>query len=276
MSSIYTNAPSRLRSYVFWSNAIKENSSKDLFKGFSFEEDHLAFIKKFGEKCPFCGGFQQFINTDTKTRMYCICSMSAWLDAMHAELADVETITKPALLNELKPLASQPGAKTLVETKQILAQWVKDPQEWFLIMGGTGNGKTHILRAMKNYFKSAAVYISAEDFNSAIFRALGNREEPLDVLVDKISFVPILLFDDFGIEHTNKMFTDTFAQIINKRYNAGRNDFPLMVTTNLSISDMLNSPDIAMRRIASRLMEEGNHVIKFDQPDYRLATTVKR
>jgi DNA replication protein DnaC len=276
MNNFVTIGPSRLRSWQFWKDKFK--TYPQAFDGFQIGESYTQFLHTFKDGCPFCNGYMQAVDPDSGKVYYCICSMTSWLEDKHQFLAGIETYVQPAKLNELRPLDKYQGSKTLREVKKQLAEWIPNPTNWFFITGKPGTGKTHILRALKSNFGTIAFYVSSEDFNSAIFAALARKEKGMDLerFVTEVSTVPILLFDDYGIEHTNSMHTDVLAQVINRRYNAGPTEYPVVMTTNLSVADMVGSPDIGVARIASRLVDENSSkVYELLQPDYRLATTKK-
>lgn len=257
------NTPSHLESWVFWQKQYAQHPQ--MFGDWKFGQVWPS------AGCKFCDGYRS-AQHDGKF-YYCLCSLTKWLVDRHIVLREVETTIVPAKLNELRPLKAGGGAE-LSLLQRTLVEWVKAPAKWFLISGGTGTGKTHILRAIKTYFGTLAFFISAEDLNSAIFRSLSAKTT--DDLILSLSGTPLLLIDDLGIQHNNTMFTDTLAQVVNRRYNAGPERFPLIITTNLGIANMVNSPDLALRRIASRVCDEAiSNVIFLPQPDYRLPTTKK-
>lgn len=265
--------PKRLASWIWWKG--RQKAYPEAFGKFIVGKGTTnEFVKTFGERCPFCNGFRHATDPESGNMYYCLCSITTWLDEKHSRLQMVETHSTPAALSQIAPLTEYPGAKELSNLLKEIKEWLIKPDHWFLISGGFGCGKTHILRAIKTIYGSLAFYISAEDLNSAIFRGL--KEKDLDELVIELASAPVLLIDDLGIEHSNKMFTDTFAQIVNRRYNAGPEDYPMIVTTNLSPTDLVKSPDLATGRLASRLVDERySRVHKLLQPDYRLKTTKK-
>ena len=61
---------------------------------------------------------------------------------------------------------------------------------------------------------------------------------------------PIL--DDLGMEHSSEFAMTQLFNIVDGRYRTGK---PLIVTTNLTLQELKNPPDLAHRRIYDRLLE---------------------
>lgn len=260
----------RLRSWAYWTEKFKAFPNEK----FIFGKTPAIVWDQIYPICIFCEGFKQAKDPITGVSYYCVCSMSRWMEERKMKSSPLETVIRPALLKDLQVLKRYPGAGTLQELKQRISQWIPNPKTWYLISGNKGCGKTHILRAIKNALGPMAFYISSEDLNSLIFEALNKKT--INELVLFLSSSPVLLLDDLGIEHTNTMFTDVVAQVINRRYNANPDNYPVVITTNLSISEMLSSPDGGISRVASRMCDEQfSSVWKLEQPDYRLSTTKK-
>ena len=276
------NPRSMLRSYVFWKKQYDHRPEKNIFGGFVFPTDPYDKWQEVMESkgvCPICGGGKTFDNPE---RVYCMCFMVQWLHEKRARTNGLEARIMPARLADLKslpkPVNGESGSEELKYLKKELSAWIVDPKSWFLISGGTGSGKTHVLRAIKTYFQTMAFYISAESFQGNLFQALNGSLYGMNVqdLLNELVGAPILLFDDLGIEHSNAFFTDSLAAVINRRYNAGPENFPVVMTTNLAVSKLVTSTDLALQRIGSRMADEQFSIIaKLKQPDYRLSTTKK-
>jgi len=88
----------------------------------------------------------------------------------------------------------------------------------FLVSGGVGLGKTHLLQAMGNEIKKSApnfkiLYLTSERFASELISLLQNRE-PVQSFKDKYRNVDVLIMDDIqflaGKSKTEEEFFHTF------------------------------------------------------------------
>ena len=62
----------------------------------------------------------------------------------------------------------------------------------------------------------------------------------------------LLIIDDLGIERNTEYALEQVYAVIDERYKTG---LPLIITTNLTISQLRNPEDVAHARIYSRVLE---------------------
>ena len=62
----------------------------------------------------------------------------------------------------------------------------------------------------------------------------------------------LLIIDDLGIERNTEYALEQVYAVVDERYKAG---LPLIITTNLTISQLRNPEDVAHARIYSRILE---------------------
>lgn len=256
---------SRLDSWLFWKAFLEKNPGK--FGGYKFPQSIQNYEKETGKDCPICHGFQC---GKIKEKMYfCICSTLRWLQQSHHDLQDYETPIRPTSLDTLHPLGLSPeGDNDLKILLRDLKEWIIRPAGWMIIQGGNGSGKTHCLQAIKTSLDGLAAFISVDRFQQKLFAAK-DEEGAVQELIQNLSTIPILLLDDWGLEHNSPWTTNTLASIINRRYMYAE-EFPTVVTFNMPIGDLLRTPDPARRRIISRLIDsEKSTVYLLRQSDYR-------
>jgi chromosomal replication initiator protein len=70
----------------------------------------------------------------------------------------------------------------------------------FLIYGGVGLGKTHLMQGIGNYIheysNSKIIYITAEDFTNEFIQSLNENRTAISAFKNKYRFVDVLLIDD--------------------------------------------------------------------------------
>ena len=232
----------RLSSWIFWKKYLEKYP--DTLPGYKFPQSRMTFNKLFDGMCP----IGMDLTWDTpKRRIYCICSMLDWLGNQSRETSGIEIPIAPAYLSDLKNSKNYGG---LIED---VKKFMDYPKEWIVIQGSNGIGKTLILRAIKTELDALALFISADRLQQKLFSAQ-HKEDEVQKLIDTISTAPVLLLDDWGLEHKSSWTTDTIASIINRRYMFPA-DLPTVVTTNSQMEYLVASPDVATRRIASRLLD---------------------
>ena len=263
---------SRLESWILWRSKISKDP--EIYKGYKFPEPIQAWEKIFGSECPIChGGRSGYFGNDLSKKYYCICSTLEWLQSNYYALGKLETPFKYAKLSDLKPLGITPANdERLIELVEFVECWLMNPREWIVIQGGNGTGKTHILRAIKTQLGSLCAYISVDQFQRKLFAAR-TTDGAVEDLVDNLSKIPVLLLDDWGLEHDNSWTTDTIASIINTRYMY-HHLFPTVITFNEKLENLLRLPDLSKKRILSRILDsEISFVTALMDDDYRSIVT---
>ena len=92
-------------------------------------------------------------------------------------------------------------------------------------------------------------------------------------MINFIATTPILLIDDWGMEHDNLWTTDTVASIINTRYSFA-DQLPTVLSFNYSRETLMASVSMAKKRIVSRIFDvniSARYV--FNHEDFRAIET---
>ena len=245
-----------MQSYIYWADRHINPLPDDIWKPtfpvpYEFPYPLDRFLKD-GETCPICDGWQQL-----EDRHYCLCSTLRWIEKQGEGFRDYEYPIIPTTLDAMIPMKSSNTQKQAAYDKmwadlqpliEYVKAWIDKPTTWIAMFGDNGVGKSLVLRAIKTAIPNMAFYISVSDFQSRVFSGL--QDNSYQEFLEFISTVPILLLDDWGIEHTTSMSTDALAAVIDRRY-LNSPEFPTVITSNnLGVFD---SPDIAIKRIASRI-----------------------
>jgi DNA replication protein DnaC len=125
----------------------------------------------------------------------------------------------------------------------------EDPQQWVVIAGQTGRGKTRLAAAIGNYCRDSGrgvMFVVVPDLLDRL-RSAYNPQNPasFDNMFDQVRNVPLLILDDLGAQSGTPWADEKLFQLINHRYNAS---LPTVITTNLTARDL-------DARLASRLTD---------------------
>jgi len=268
-----------LASWIFWSKRMLVKPER--YKGYIFPAPIQSYEEAMGKICPICNGVGKgdILDDDGQSiNVVCICSLLKWLQSRYYTLNNYETKVMPASLDGLDftglSISGESNIKDLV--RYLKNTWFNRPtNSWITMEGENGTGKTHIMRSIKTHFGGLCAYISADKFQQSLFTAVKNDKNKDEVaeLIDFVSTIPILLIDDWGMEHDNMWTTDTIASIINTRYSFA-DQLPTVLSFNYSRKTLMASVSMAKKRIVSRIFDvniSARYV--FDHEDFRAQET---
>ncbi|MCK4723367.1 MAG: ATP-binding protein, partial [Dehalococcoidia bacterium] len=125
----------------------------------------------------------------------------------------------------------------------------QSPQDWLVLQGVNGCGKTHLAAAIANHLRQegkSALFIEVSDLLDHL-RSTFSPESRVsyDKLFERIKKAPILILDDFGEQAATPWAQEKLYQLINYRYNAR---LATVITTCLTLDEIEN-------RISSRMVD---------------------
>lgn len=259
----------KMRSLVHWITKVNEAPQSNLLKKFWENRKYEAFLKYYGI-CPVCNGQENF-NVEEGT-IECFCgTLKQWSIVPFQD--EFESYFRHETLDTIIHFDVPKGAAEV--TAKHLASIKKrfiNPAKWVVLCGGTGSAKTHILYAIKTHFTVYAHYITSSELTNLIM--VTTKTGDLDRLIYRLIHAPMLLIDDFGMEHKSKSeyAFNILVHIIDQRYSLGILA-PTWISTNIPWEELAADQDISVRRVASRLLDVGfGTAYEFTQADYRLPT----
>ncbi|MBO5938819.1 MAG: ATP-binding protein [Clostridia bacterium] len=155
--------------------------------------------------------------------------------------------------------------RSVLSLRRFAEQFEEDTYKNFLLVGGTGLGKTHLSTAMAKTIIDRGhdvLYVTAlgmlGDFEAKRFGdGVGVRNDPM-----RYTDAQVLIIDDLGTEVNNQFTTACLYDVINHRINQRKTT---VINTNLSVRDIEARYG---ERIASRIL--GEYVpILFEGKDVR-------
>lgn len=132
-----------------------------------------------------------------------------------------------------------------------------------LLWGEVGTGKTYFAACIANALVESCVSVKMTNFSTILNDLFYENDK--NQYIDRLNNHNLLIIDDLGIERDTEYALEQVYNIIDARYKSNK---PLIVTTNLSLTEIKNPVDTAHKRIYDRVLEMCVPV-KFDGENFR-------
>ena len=113
-----------------------------------------------------------------------------------------------------------------------------------LLWGDVGTGKTFLAACVANALLDQGILVRMPVTGELLNKLMGIYPSERNAFLKSLNACSLLILDDLAM-------TQLF-NIVDGRYRTGK---PLIVTTNLTLQELKNPPDLAHRRIYDRLLE---------------------
>ena len=114
-----------------------------------------------------------------------------------------------------------------------------------LFYGGVGTGKTFAAACIANHLLSLRVPVVMTSFVKLLETMQGFSEDD-STLIARLNRAKLLIIDDLGAERSTDFALEKVYDIVDSRYRA---KLPIILTTNLSMTEMKESADIRYTRM---------------------------
>ena len=121
-----------------------------------------------------------------------------------------------------------------------------------LLWGDVGTGKSFFAGCIANALLEKGVPVLMTNFSRILNTLSGMHFEDRNQFIDSLNRYSLLIIDDLGIERNSEFALEQVFNVIDSRYRSKK---PLIVTTNLTLTELNNAPDVAHRRIYDRILE---------------------
>lgn len=121
----------------------------------------------------------------------------------------------------------------------------------YLLWGPVGTGKSYFAACIANALMEQEIPVKMMSV-SAILNELSASFDGRNEVIRSLNRYRLLILDDFGMERGTEYALEQVYSIIDSRARSGR---PLIVTTNLTLSELKHPADIAHARIYDRILE---------------------
>ena len=143
------------------------------------------------------------------------------------------------------------NAAPMSTVRRYAARWEECRQKniGLMLYGGVGTGKSFAAACLANYLIDRKTPVCMTNLSGILN---GVQWEDRNAFVDDLTQYPLLILDDFGMERQTEYALEQVFNVVDTRYRSGK---PLVVTTNLSLSEMKNPKSRDHARIYDRVLE---------------------
>ena len=128
---------------------------------------------------------------------------------------------------------------------------LKSMGKGLLLCGNVGTGKSFQAACIANALIDQNVPVLMTRI-ARIVNDLQNSLAGRNEYFDKLNRYDLLILDDLEAERNTEYVNEITFEVIDGRYRSGK---PLIITTNVTHSEMLSEQDIKKRRVYSRILE---------------------
>lgn len=121
-----------------------------------------------------------------------------------------------------------------------------------LIWGDVGTGKSFFAGCIANALLEKGIPVLMTNFSRILNTLTGMHFEDRNQFINNLNRYSLLIIDDLGIERNSDFALEQVFNMIDSRYRSKK---PLIITTNLTLSELNNASDIAHKRIYDRILE---------------------
>lgn len=121
-----------------------------------------------------------------------------------------------------------------------------------ILTGDVGTGKSFCAACIANALLDQGVSVLMTNFSRILNTLTGMQFENRSQFLDDINQYSLLIIDDLGVERNSEYTLEQIFNVIDRRYRSKK---PLVVTTNLTITELKEPSDTAHSRIYNRILE---------------------
>ncbi len=121
-----------------------------------------------------------------------------------------------------------------------------------MLWGDVGTGKSFAAACIANALLEQAIPVLMTNFSKILNQMGAMYSEERYQYIASFNHYSLLIIDDLGIERSTEYAKEQVYAVIDERYKA---NLPLIITTNLTISEIRNPDNVADARIYSRVLE---------------------
>jgi len=120
-----------------------------------------------------------------------------------------------------------------------------------LFWGNVGTGKSFAAACIAHELLAKGIPVVMTSFVK-LLEVIQQGDDKESEIIRKLDSAKLVIFDDLGAERNTDYALEKVYNIIDSRY---RSRLPMLLTTNLSVKDMMEEDDIRYKRIYDRIFE---------------------
>ena len=121
-----------------------------------------------------------------------------------------------------------------------------------LLFGDVGTGKSFFAGCIANALLDQDVPVLMTSSPTILNQLTGVYPEERVDFINSLNDYDLLIIDDLGVERSTEFAMEQMFEVIDRRYRSGK---PMIITTNLTLEQLRNPPDLAHARIYERILE---------------------
>lgn len=149
---------------------------------------------------------------------------------------------------------------------------MKQKNQGLLFWGNVGTGKSFAAACIANALMMNGVTVVMTSFIKILEEFDRGEPERQRDIMDRLASANLLILDDLGAERGTDYALEKVYHVVDTRYRSSR---PLIVTTNLTLGEMMDEQDIRRKRIYDRILETC-YPIQFTGNSWRMKEANKR
>ena len=131
-------------------------------------------------------------------------------------------------------------------------QAIYENNNGLLLWGDVGTGKTFVAGCIANYLLQNRVPVMMTSLIKIINDLQGFNITDKNEYMNNLNKFKLLILDDLGAERQSEYALEQVFNVIDNRYKNGQ---PVIITTNLTLTELKNPQDIKYKRIYDRVLE---------------------
>ncbi len=121
-----------------------------------------------------------------------------------------------------------------------------------LLFGDVGTGKSFFAGCIANALLDRDIPVLMTNFPTILNRLTGMFTEDRAEFISSLGMYDLLILDDLGVERSTEYAMEQMFTVIDCRYRSRK---PMIITTNLTLEEIKEPPDLAHARIYDRILE---------------------
>lgn len=161
-------------------------------------------------------------------------------------------ITDEAYLSHTFAFDDMRDPKVSQLCREYVEHWLQMEKDntGLLFYGDVGTGKTYYACCIANALIAKGIPASVTTFPMLLSKLQGLGDQRRET-IERLQRYPLLVIDDLGVERDTSYSLEQISSIIDARARSGK---PLIITTNLMISDLENPSSMDYKRIYDRIL----------------------